>query len=989
MAQAEAMRLALARKSSVGRVEVAATAAQARALLPALQPDAAVVAFRLADGTVFDLQGALGAVPAIVAVPAGDEGVAAQALHAGFADYVIQDASLGYLQVLPAQVDAAYERACIRLLGQKAEYALLRQHRLLQAVSSAQAAFIGSSGDPHAPFRTLLEHLLDLTGSVSGFMVAVPGPEGAAVRVEALAGVAGGPGSWPAAEGADYQPMPDTPCGQALHSGLPQVSGAQCMQLALPIVLAGQPCAVVVLAGNPQGYGAEDIEFLQPLQAFLAQLVQARRTDAERLRVQRQLRETSELLAQKSGALELTLESMTQGITNVDAEGRIRVYNRRYLELLNLPESLLTTQPWAEEVMRLQTERGDFGPGFERIELPARDYVVDAYAAHGNKMCMPDAYLRRTLAGRMLEVRTRMLPTGGRVRTFTDVTDYIEAQEALRQNEARWRSLTSLSADWYWEQDECFRFVRFDGMIQRLPNGLAEGRYLGRACWELQDVRGITPEQWRIHQAQLAAHEVFSDFEMQHVAPDGSARWVSMSGEPIYDAAGHFTGYRGVGRDITERKKAEAQIQRLAFYDELTGLPNRRLLLDRLVQAVASSARRQRHGALLFLDLDNFKDLNDTLGHDWGDKLLVQVAARIGHCVRVTDTVSRLGGDEFIVLLEGLHAIEPEAAAEAEAVAQKMLAALNQVYLVDGNELYSTPSIGITLFRDAAMPVDELLKRADLAMYQAKAAGRNTLCFFDPRMQATVSARSALESDMRQGLQRSEFLLHYQPVVDVDARILGVEALVRWNHPMRGMVSPAQFIPLAEQSGLILQLGQQVLRAACAQVVAWSANPATAQLTMAVNVSAREFRHPDFVQNVLAAIESTGANPQRLKLEITESMLLTEVEDIIAKMNALRTRGIGFSLDDFGTGYSSLAYLKRLPLDQLKIDQSFVRDVLADPNDAVIARTIVALAHSLGLDVVAEGVETEGQRVFLVDNGCHRFQGYLFGRPVPVEQLAI
>jgi predicted signal transduction protein with EAL and GGDEF domain len=363
------------------------------------------------------------------------------------------------------------------------------------------------------------------------------------------------------------------------------------------------------------------------------------------------------------------------------------------------------------------------------------------------------------------------------------------------------------------------------------------------------------------------------------------------------------------------------------------------------------------------------------------------VGARISASVRAVDTVARLGGDEFVAVLQGLNADPQVAAAEAEAVAQKVLAMLNQPFVVQDSEVHSTPSIGIALFRDMQLPAQELLQRADLAMYQSKAQGRNTLSFFDPAMQAAASARSALEGDMRQGLARNEFLLHYQPVVDDTGAVLGAEALVRWNHPVRGMVSPGEFIPMAEQTGLILPLGRAVLAQACRQLAQWAADPRTEAWSLAVNVSAQEFRQPDFVSEVLRTLQHGGADPARLKLELTESLLLHDVEDSILKMQALRAHGVRFSLDDFGTGYSSLSYLKRLPLDQLKIDQSFVRDVLTDPNDATIACTIITLAHSLGLDVVAEGVETEGQREFLLHNGCRKFQGYLFGRPGPAELL--
>ena len=389
----------------------------------------------------------------------------------------------------------------------------------------------------------------------------------------------------------------------------------------------------------------------------------------------------------------------------------------------------------------------------------------------------------------------------------------------------------------------------------------------------------------------------------------------------------------------------------------------------------------------MFIDLDNFKDLNDTLGHDMGDQLLSQVASRLLACVREADTVARFGGDEFVVMLENLSSRLHEAASQAESVADKLLASLNQPFELGGARHYSTPSIGITLFGEHRLSVDELLKRADLAMYQAKAAGRNTQRFFDPEMQAAVNARSNLEADLRQGLARSELLVHYQPVVDHQGKLVGAEALARWRHPQRGMISPAEFIPLAEQTGLILPLGQAVLRSACTQLHLWAQHEATAHLTLSVNVSARQFRQPGFVAQVLDTLRECQARPHKLKLELTESMLLGDIEDAVQRMELLKKQGVGFALDDFGTGYSSLSYLKRLPLDQVKIDQSFVRDVLSDPNDAAIVRTILALAKSLDLQVVAEGVETAGQLGFLRLHGCDGFQGYLFGRPVPVHEM--
>jgi diguanylate cyclase (GGDEF)-like protein/PAS domain S-box-containing protein len=458
---------------------------------------------------------------------------------------------------------------------------------------------------------------------------------------------------------------------------------------------------------------------------------------------------------------------------------------------------------------------------------------------------------------------------------------------------------------------------------------------------------------------------------------------------------GSVTHYVGTFSDITQRKAAEDEIRQLAFYDALTGLPNRRLMLERLKQALATSARHGRHGALMLFDLDDFKTLNDSLGHDVGDQFLVEVASRLASSIREVDTVARLGGDEFVIILEDLDA-EALAAMQAESVAVKIQAALNEPYLLDlslaGGALDSrsyqcTSSIGITLFRDQSQSVDELMKRADTAMYQAKAAGRNALRFFDPEMQAAVSARAELDADLRRAVAEGQFVLHYQRQVDVAGRVTGAEALLRWMHPGRGMVHPADFIRQAEESRLIVPLGRWVLEAACRQLVVWAECDDCAHLSLAVNVSGRQFHQPDFVEQVLDVLRDTGANPRRLKLEVTESVLLQEIEEVVAKMTVLKAEGLSFALDDFGTGYSSLLYLKRLPLDQLKIDRSFVRDVLRDSNDAVIASTIIALGQSLGLAVIAEGVETQAQRQFLASKGCHAYQGNLFGRPDVVANL--
>jgi diguanylate cyclase (GGDEF)-like protein/PAS domain S-box-containing protein len=455
----------------------------------------------------------------------------------------------------------------------------------------------------------------------------------------------------------------------------------------------------------------------------------------------------------------------------------------------------------------------------------------------------------------------------------------------------------------------------------------------------------------------------------------------------VNDANGNIANFVATLTDITVSKAAEDEIKNLAFYDPLTHLPNRRLLLERLQHALASSARSGKKVALLFIDLDHFKTLNDTLGHDIGDILLQQVAERLMANLRKSDTVARIGGDEFVVILEDLSKTSIEAAAETKVVGEKILTALNQPYQLRQHEYHSSPSIGATMIEDQRSSIDELLKQADIAMYQSKTSGRNALHFFDPKMQDAISIRAELEGELRLAIRTQQFQLHYQIQVDSQGKTLGAEALIRWFHPERGMVPPGQFIPLAEETGLILPIGQWVLDAACAQLKVWQENPVARDLVLAVNVSPKQFHQTDFVDQVQSAIDRHGVDARLLKLELTESMLLDDIENAIATMNALKDRGIHLSLDDFGTGYSSLQYLKRLPLNQLKIDRSFVCDIVTDDSDKTIVRTIISMAQSLNLNAIAEGVETEAQQQLLLDLGCESFQGYLFGKPMPASEF--
>lgn len=508
-------------------------------------------------------------------------------------------------------------------------------------------------------------------------------------------------------------------------------------------------------------------------------------------------------------------------------------------------------------------------------------------------------------------------------------------------------------------------------VIGRTPR-LLQGELTQRE--ELDRIRAAL-EQWRAVRVDLVNYK-----------KNGEPFWVDLEVSPVWDEQRRLTHWVAVGRDITERKSAEEKIQYLAFYDPLTRLPNRQLLLDRL-QAALDDTDRPREGALMFIDLDNFKVLNDTLGHAQGDLLLQQVAERLRSCVARGDTVARLGGDEFVIMLENTGAKPMDPLTGARAVSERILARLGEPYALTGHQHHSTCSIGVALFGKAPWTVSELLKHADLAMYQAKNAGRNTVRFFDPEMQATATANATLATDLRQAWREGQFLVDYQPQVAVDGRMTGVEALLRWRHPRRDMVPPAHFISTAEETSLIVPIGKWVLEQACAQLVTWSRIPSRAHLSIAVNVSVRQFRHPDFVEEVTEVIRRSGVPAGRLKLELTESLLAEDIQDTAARMQRLKAMGVALSIDDFGMGYSSLSYLKRLPLDQLKIDREFVKDILTDANDAAIARTIIGLAHSLGLGVVAEGVETREQRDFLAQQGCYEFQGFLFSRPLAIDAL--
>ena len=560
-----------------------------------------------------------------------------------------------------------------------------------------------------------------------------------------------------------------------------------------------------------------------------------------------------------------------------------------------------------------------------------------------------------------------------------DVSKRHDMVVALRSSEERFRSLVEQASDGIFVSDRQGRITEINS------TGCALLGYTREELVKLTIANVIAVDEISRLPAELLrlTDGVMAVSEWQFIRKDGIPFLGEIRARQLENG-----NIQSILIDITERKSAEDEIRNLAFYDPLTRLPNRRLLTDRLKHALTTRTRGGKHGgALLFIDLDHFKDLNDTLGHDIGDLLLQQVALRLQSCVREADTVARFGGDEFVILLEVLSKDTLEAAAETKVVGKKILTALNLPYQLAQHKYHNTPSIGATLFNGQQIESDELLKQADIALYQSKKSGRNALRFFDPKMQDAVNARADLESKLRLAIEQNQFQLYYQIQINSSRLAIGAEVLLRWNHPERGLVSPAEFIPLANETGLILPIGRWVLETACAQLKRWQQHALTRDLVLAVNVSAVQFRENNFVAQVIEVIERHAINPARLKLELTESMLLDNIEETISAMNALNKIGIQFSLDDFGTGYSSLQYLKRLPLDQLKIDQSFVRDIATDGGDRAIVRTIIAMAHSMELDIIAEGVENDGQRHLLLNKGCKHFQGNLFGEPLPVGQF--
>jgi diguanylate cyclase (GGDEF)-like protein/PAS domain S-box-containing protein len=702
--------------------------------------------------------------------------------------------------------------------------------------------------------------------------------------------------------------------------------------------------------------------------AALAQKHQILQAEAEK-----QSNAVTQALRDSEEQLRTTLRCAPDAVFICEQDGRILDVNDKALFILGYALNELrgriifdlAPSDWRETYQR----------GFSRVLVDHEHHVheVRLIAKNGNKIPM--------------EMNAVLLPNGRVYGSCRDITEHKQAQRALQDSEDNLHRLLNSVAEGIYGVDTDGRCTFVNAAFLRILGfdtaSEAVGKYIHTLIHHTHaDGRRYPATECKMYKAFKLMQAIHVDDEV-FWRRDGTAVAVEYWSHPVVKD-GVVVGAVATFLDSTERKFAEQQVHQLAFYDALTGLPNRRLLHDRLNQAIAVSERNERYGALMFLDIDNFKTLNDTKGHDVGDFLLIEVAHRLEGCVRDGDSVARLGGDEFVVVLEMLSSSVDEAVTQAELVGEKIREALNQPYHLSQHVHRSTSSIGIVLFKGYGESIDNLLKYADTAMYQAKSAGRNAIRFYDPKMQAALEARVQLEGELRSALEKQQFRLYYQIQVDSLRRAVGAEVLLRWEHPDRGLVSPLQFIPLAEETGLIIPVGLWVLQTACAQLKSWQNNPLTRDLVLAVNVSAKQFRQSDFVLQVQRALLESGAKASHLKIELTESIVLDNVEDTINKMREIKMLGVSFSMDDFGTGYSSLQYLKRLPLDQIKIDQSFVRDITSDPNDAAIVQTIIAMTEAMGVNVIAEGVETEAQLEFLDLHGCHEFQGYLFSKPVPL-----
>jgi diguanylate cyclase (GGDEF)-like protein/PAS domain S-box-containing protein len=752
------------------------------------------------------------------------------------------------------------------------------------------------------------------------------------------------------------------PANDPHAGGLPPGHPAMRSFMGLPFFFNAKMVGMIGVANHPNGYTSELVEWLMPFLNTCASLIVGYRNSRDRAKAEQSLQEAN-------NSFTAVLQAVPDLMFELDREGKyINVWGVRG-DLLFAPKShvidrfvkdILPAEA-ANEVLDAIQDADGKGTSFGRqilLPLPQGPHWFElSVSKKSSSLGKPNSYI----------VLSR------------DISATKNAEEQLRIAAATFESQQAILIT-----DATAIILRVNQAFEKIT-GYSASEIVGQNLSVLQSDHhdaAFYQAMWsEIHNTGNWVGEVWDRRKSGELYPK------HLTITAVYGSNHDVSNYVFVFTDIAERKQSEKEIHQLAFYDPLTGLANRRLLVDRLQQAIEKSLRSGQRGALLFLDLDQFKMINDTKGHAIGDLLLIEVARRLKTHLRKGETVARHSGDEFVLVLEELSKESDLAATQAELVAEKISRALSQPHVLEGYTCYTTPSIGISLFFGHQDSINVLFRNADVAMYQAKAAGRNAIRFFDPQMQVALEARSSLEADLRQALDEQQFSLYYQIQVDSQYRPLGAEALLRWEHPDRGLVFPDQFIPLAEETGLIVPIGLRVLETACAQICKWQRDALTRHLTLAVNVSARQLHQTDFTDQVERVLRESDVNPSLLKLELTESIVLENFEDTIDKMQTLKSLGVRFSLDDFGTGQSSLTYLKRLPLDQIKIDRSFVRDIASDPNDATIVNTIIAMSKAMGLDVIAEGVETKAQQEFLEAHGCHAFQGYLFSKPVPLDEF--
>ncbi|HEY0848199.1 MAG TPA: EAL domain-containing protein [Noviherbaspirillum sp.] len=683
-------------------------------------------------------------------------------------------------------------------------------------------------------------------------------------------------------------------------------------------------------------------------------------------------RQTENALRESEARYRSIIESIQDAYYEVDLRGDIVLCNNAFCRMIGYPEHevlyrnnrVFQTEKAAATVFRIFNQ-------VYRTGIPADCFDWEMLRKDGTVITGEGSVqLVRSLDGQATGFRG----------ILRDVTERRKVEQALRESEARFRALTNLSTDWYWEQDTAFRYTRMESRHEKA--NATQSTFLGKRPWDTSlEIEGNGG--WDAHRELLAAHKPFRDVVMHRLLAGDRPYYISVCGEPIFDSEGVFKGYRGVSREITDQKLAEERIHHLATHDALTGLPNRTMFSHLLVNAISSAQRLRRNIAVLFIDLDRFKFINDTLGHDAGDKLLKEVATRFKKALRASDVVARLGGDEFVVLVQDVNDD-----AHAAAVARKVLATAIKPFMLSGRECRVTASIGISMYPRDGDDEHWLMKNADIAMYFAKEEGKNNYQFYSPDIRSQSIERLVMENNLRYALERNELTLHYQAKRElVSGEITGVEALLRWDNDELGAVSPVQFIPVAEETGMIIPIGKWVLRTACEQNMAWQ-RKGLPPVRMAVNLSVRQFADEHLVADIEAILRETGMAPELLELEITEGMVVHNPEHALKLLSAIKALGVRLAIDDFGTGYSSLGQLKHFPIDTLKVDRSFIRDIATNAGDKAITEAIIAMGKTLNLTVVAEGVETVEQEAFLREQACDEMQGFYFSKPVSADDFA-